>query len=166
MHGYLDGPHSTPASLIAIRFELNNDSISTSSRRFRYFVPTLTFRQHPHGRASTDPWRQICEPKGSIYIMESYSKVTDTTWEISAGAQAPVPTSVSMNRKLGAGTSKESTRKYRYTVINGRRKSQTTGGERPGRDVVYWNSRENEQGNLGSVRSAAGRSPHPSARFG
>ena len=54
-----------------------------------------------------------------------------------------------LQSKLGAETSKESTRKYRYTVINERRKSQTAGGERPGRDVVYWNSRENEQGNLG-----------------
>jgi len=56
---------------------------------------------------------------------------------------------VSMNEKLGADTSKESTRKHKYIVVNGGHESSTARGERPGRDVVYWNSRKNEQEKFG-----------------
>jgi hypothetical protein len=55
-----------------------------------------------------------------------------------------------MNENFGAETPKESTRKHRYIVINGGHESSAARGERPGRDVAYWNSHKNEQEKFGA----------------
>jgi hypothetical protein len=151
VHGYLDGPQSTPASLVVIRFELSNESTSTSERRFRSFIPELRFQKDPKGDPREDPWVELCEPagKGAIAITETYSDVTkDTNYEISAGVQwQPAP--VQATAKLGGSESQTYRKKAQYTISVGRRKTQVDGGGRLGQDVVRWNSREDAIEKLG-----------------
>jgi hypothetical protein len=154
VHGYLNGPNSDPASLLVLRFKLDNWASDKMQRRFKYFRLILKFRKElasAQSLPSEDPFIITYEPAGhgERFLTESVAKVTRTN-AIQGTFQAQGPPLIPLGGSASAtqSTSTETEQKSRYTISSDVGRDQSR-GERRGPDSVTWASAENKFDKLG-----------------
>lgn len=154
VHGCFNGPNSDPASLVVLRFKLNNWASDKMQRRFKYFRLILKFRKElASGQSlpSEDPFIVAYEPagKGERFLTESVANVTRMN-NIQGSAQIQGPPLIPLGGSASAmkSTSRETEEKSRYTIGSDVGRDQSC-GERRGPDSVTWVSAENKLDKLG-----------------
>lgn len=135
IHGFLDGPNSTAATLLVLRFDLGSRE---RKRRFDYFSPHFQFRKGKNAVPGDEVWvEDLYEPR-DVYMSEIESKRSrKKAIQPSFNIQPPTPFDViSAGLSWTAEDSEEWVETYRYSL--GAMPTSERNGINDKNDGVYW----------------------------